>query len=269
MISKLFRTSSAAPFPIWDAPNLAADIAALYDQYYQPKKRAEYTVKDGKLFDPVSGLYIDLELLAYKREEPTDKNFSISAIEIALIKKDYDAVLSMTDNILKKTPGNVAAMCDKAIALSKSGRVEEALALNTHALTLDPRSPALLHNRAIGYLKIGKPQEAVADVEKSMAIDKEKGKQPFLPSYGVLFSAKWGAGDRAAALDVLEQGLSIKRDGAFVPAQMTCLAKHIGCSTPAEAMARIRELRSELGAHVQPPAASATSKASAPVAVPA
>lgn len=269
MIKTPFKRSSAAPIPIWGAPNLATDIAGLYDQYYQPKKRVEYTIKDGKLFDPVSGLYIDLELLTYKRDEPTDKSFKISAIEIALIKKDYDAVLSMTGNILQKRPNDVPAMCDRAIALSKSGRVEEALALNTYTLTISPDNPTILNNRAIEYLKLGKPEEALVDIEKSMANRQKRGEKPFIPSYGILFSAKWGTGDRAAALDALEEGLSIKRDGAFVPAQMANLAKHVGCTTPAEALARIKEIRASMGAQIQPAARAAENVQAPSAAAPA
>lgn len=251
MIKKPFKESSAAPIPLWDAPNFTIDLAALYDQDYQPKKRPKYIVKDGKLFDPVSGLYIDLELLVYKRNEPSDENFTISLIEIALIKGDYAAVLSMTDNVLARNPNDIGAMCDKARALSLSGRAEEGLSLNTHALTIDPSNSAILHNRAIDYLRLGKPQEALADIEKSLASDKARGKKPFLPSYGVLYDAKWHTGDKAAALDILERALGTKEEGVFVPMQLKVLAGFVFCHSPEEALIKIKKMREEINSAPQ------------------
>lgn len=255
---------------MWGAPNLNINLAKHYDEFYQPKKRPDYAVKDGKVFDPVTGLYIDLAFLIYKREEPTDKGFRLSAIDIAFAKGDNDGVLSMTENILKKRPADLPAMCDKAIALSRSGRVEEALALNTQALKLSPDNPTFLNNRAVEYYKLGKPEDALRDLEKSMLLRKQKDEKPFLPSYGLMFAIKCSTGDHAGALDALEAGLSTKGDGAIASAQLTFLAKHIGSATPAEALARIKELRSQLGPHVQPakaPAETSSARSQAPVPV--
>lgn len=263
MIAKTFERITQRPFLFWGRGKSPAEPFAIYDSFYQPKKRPEYIVKDGKLFDPVSGVYIDLELLTYKREEPTEKTFTISAIDVAFAKKDFGAVLAMTDSILARNPKDIAAMCDKAIALSRSGRVEEALALNTKALAINPNSTAHLNNRAIEYLKLGKPQEALADIEKCLSLRDQKGEKPFIPSYGVLFSAKYAAGDRIGALDALEQGLGIGGGGSIWSLQRESLAKCVGCSTPEEALDKIKQLRNAMGPHVNTAGPStATSSAS-------
>lgn len=209
-----------------------------YDVRFRPKKKPVYIIQDDFLIDPVSGKSIALEELADSRIDPTDPAFELSAIDIAFLEEDYDAVLKMTKKILEDDPQNISALIDKARALCQKDNVDAAIEITDQVLTLDPENACALHNKALYQFYQDNLGDALVNLNKSMAYDPD-----YIPAYGFKFNLLMELDRVDEALDTLEEGLRIENSGVLTPYQHKNLAERLGCEDRESALDEIKEIR--------------------------
>lgn len=135
----------------------------------------------------------------------------------------YDEALGLRERALGPDHREVGvAAANLAIALSRLGRLTEALALYRRAERISedtvglehPRRAQLLHNMAITEAKLGHYEEALAAYEQAARI-LERTLGPNHPDLGVplasLSAAYLRAGRTAEALEAAQRGLAIRR----------------------------------------------------------
>lgn len=244
MLRRIFRRTGLKKNTInlYGSEHILVDFSELYDEGFAPRERPNYKVVGDDLYDPVSGLHIPLEQLVYKNVEPTDKKFVVTAFDVAIFKKDYGTAISMMDNVLKKNPQNIGAMVNKALILGMGGNSQAAYDLNTVILKKEPNNYFALNNRAIDLIALKRPEEALNDIKKAISSDPQK----FIPSYGIMFRALYALGRKEEALDALEAGLNIKKEGALAGIQLKNLSLYTGCDNPEDALKEIIKWRAGL-----------------------
>jgi tetratricopeptide (TPR) repeat protein len=237
----MFRTESSAEQAAPLDPDALADKFNLqnkYDRFYRPRVKSTYTIMNGFLHDPVSGKTIPLKKLANSRTDPTDPEFELSAIDIAIIDKDYDGALKMAENILEHDPHNVSALIDKARALWGKDDLKTGIEVLDKALLIDPNNACALHNKALYQHQLGNNADALNNLEHSMKIDPN-----YIPAYGFKFCLLMNLGRHDEALDTLEKGLKIAKSGILTPYQKEELAECVGCKDVESALEEIQKAR--------------------------
>lgn len=71
----------------------------------------------------------------------------------------------------EKMPNNAKAWSNRGVALSKLGKVEEALESFERALELDPNDPEIWYNRGVAMDKLGRIEEALESFEVSTILN--------------------------------------------------------------------------------------------------
>src|SRR5262249_32889586 len=104
------------------------------------------------------------------REEPTDE-LGWVARGIARLATDLPGAVADFDAALKLNPRCLTAMQNKAHALSKLGRHQEAIQTLTALLELYPDYVPARAGRAVMYARIGDEKAAIADAEEALRRD--------------------------------------------------------------------------------------------------
>jgi tetratricopeptide (TPR) repeat protein len=119
--------------------------------------------------------------------------------------------LEILQPLVERFPGDVRLRVNYALALSRLGREDEALAELAEAASLDPTFAMVPYNRAVACLRLGRPTEAVAHAEQALEL------QPQLtPAHLVRAKALLELGRLEEARAAAEEALGL--DARLAPA---------------------------------------------------
>ncbi len=104
---------------------------------------------------PALGLAAVFALMTYQRNE------------------DFRSDMSIWSDVLEKRPNNPRALNNVGLDLGNEGRVDEAMALFTKALTLDPGFTDALSNMGAMFEKKGRLEDAVSYYRKAVSLQPE------------------------------------------------------------------------------------------------
>lgn len=160
---------------------------------------AEFKIKVGKL-DEAQHL-----LEAISEKAPDSVQVWVLRAQIASIRKDYAAGISLIDNALSRDPSSTVATLAKARLEVAKGEAGKAIALLEAFQKLRPKSPEVLYELALAQLSAGKAQEAEGSLARAVAIAPQ-----FSEAQLMLASVEIRKGDFGVAIVSLKQLLQLR-----------------------------------------------------------
>lgn len=122
----------------------------------------------------------------------------------ALQARDYARALSLADQALGKSPGDVEALHLQALALGKLGRIDDAEKAYRRAARVHPQPHAVLSNFGNALAAAGRTEEAISAYRDALA-----AAPGFVDAWINLASALSGAGRRKEAREALERAVAL------------------------------------------------------------
>ena len=157
--------------------------AVFADAAHDDYVRAQRFIQNGQMADAVKVLTRAIQAEPKFLNAYIARGFALSRMG------KLEQALNEYEKVLGLSANNAVALCNKGFCLYKMGKLDDALVCMNRAHELDPERPDFLANRAEVLLKLGQTDRALEDANTSIAFD-DTDADPYITRADALMQKK-------------------------------------------------------------------------------